>query len=292
MPPTDAAAALRSLPLVMPMVLATALASAQPATAQPAADVVTPAVPWLEAAVVHLPYTASERLGAVELNRERGSMTGARLRLGVVARVGTLSLDVEQLHGDLGYRGYTQFGMPLQTQTRLRMDRFGLTLAPAWPAALALADGALTPQLGLQQRWLDRRIAATAVTTPLNERLRLDLLDLGLRWQRSLPAGSRLNLGLHWLQPVGTALRVDTGGVVDTHTLRPSHRGWPAAELVLHRTLAAGLSASVGLRLEQPQIGSAPARAITRQGLPAGVSSYPGSQQRWHSLALALNWQP
>lgn len=265
--------------------LAQSLASGAPSTFDQPATIAN----WVQAGMVHMPYASTERLGSVVVNRESGNLTGAAVRLGLDLRAGTLALALQQTGGTLNYRGLTQFGLPLQTQTQLRMDLVGLTVSPAW-SQMTLADARLTAQFGVQLLRIDRQIEPTAKSARLQEQLRLDLLVVGLRWRHPLSDRTELNLAVDWSQPVRAALRVDAGGVIDTHTLRPRHRGWPAADVALHRTLGGGLSASIGLRLEQPQIGSAPAVVITRQGLPAGLSAYPGSHQRLHSLAVGLHW--
>jgi|GEM_PF-2253338 len=267
------------------------LAPTLAASAVSAVDAPAPSSAWVHASLVHLPYASSERLGQLVLNRERGDLVGAHVQLGMSSGAGTLAIDLQQAGGGLDYNGLTQLGLPLNTQTRLRMERVGLAASPAWPR-MPLADGLLTAQLGLQQLRIDRRIEPTARSAGLREQLRLDLIAVGLRWRQPLAAQTRIQLDLGWLQPVDARLRVDTGGVIDGYTLRPRHRGWPTADAALHCALGGGLSASIGLRLEQPRIGSSPPLAITRLGRPAGISSYPGSRQRWHGLALGLTWQP
>ncbi len=231
-------------------------------------------------------YLASERLGGVLLNQDAGELSGGQLGLRAVRTPVVLGLMLEQLQGGLAYSGYTQVGLPLQTDTALRWQRLQLSAGPA--ARLDTGLGSLGLSAGVAQLVVRRAIAATPRSLPVTETLRLGLLSAGGDWRLALPGAAQLQVGLQWHAALDTRLVVDSPGVFDRYSLAPQRSGWPALGLVLEWPLAPRWSLLASLHHEVLQLGSAPARPVYNQGRLAGVSSYPGSRQRLQRLGLGL----
>lgn len=214
-------------------------------------------------------------------NRESGTLPGWWVQLERADDDGGhLAVQWRQSEGRLDYAGYTQAGLPLQTRTRLRrqqlrLDLPGVATAVPWRGLrLTLAAGPLLDALREV-----RAIQPTPRSLPLTETL--DSLLLGAWGQLRLQAGPQLTLGLEAraLRPLHQTLEVDSHGLLDTHVLRPSAAG--AATLSWRLTWQADPHWAVELAHEREyrRIGTAPAVAVSRDGLPAGLSAYPGSRQ-------------
>jgi hypothetical protein len=270
--------------LVVAPPVASATHEAAPAAQGPSLEV--------EASALVLGYAAAERLGRTVLNREQGRLAGGRVALrrgfGFGEVGGEVRAEVEQARGEVAYTGFTQFGIPLATSTRLRIDRQAVGVAV--PRGVSLGFGELGFDAALEHLRVDREITATPRTGALRERLRLGVARVGALWSAPGPGPARLELALHWRQPWSSRLRVDTAGVFDPYRLRPDRAGWAAAEVAGRWPLGAGVALDAGFGFEQPRFGASPSVVVTRGGRPAAVSSYPGSRQTWRRFALGLDF--
>lgn len=227
-------------------------------------------------------YDSVERLdGVVTLNREQGRLRGAALSASAEAGPVTVELHGERLSGTLGYDGFTQLGLPLQTTTRLVRSGGGLALAPA--RAFALGALALRPALVAQTLRIERAIQPTATTSALTETLQRHAL--GLRVAAEVPVGPWVlgaTLGAAW--PLSQRLAVNSFGVLDAFTLHPDggDRRALQGQAVWH--MGQGWSLVAEAARESDRIGASAAVLATRGGAPAALALYPGSRQ-WTTRA-------
>lgn len=240
----------------------------------------------LDAGAATAGYDSVERLGGVlELNREQGRLNGGTLSAAADAGPLALALQFEQLAGTIGYDGFTQFGLPLQTATRLQRRTVGVALAPAqaWSAGPVL----LRPAVLAQTLRLRRAIQPTASTGALTETLTRHAL--GLQLAAEAPAGPVLlsaTLGAAW--PRSQRLAVDSFGVLDPYTLHPGGGDRRALRLAAAWPLPGGWRLVAEAAREGDRIGESPAVLATRGGTPAALALYPGSRQWTGRAAVSI----
>lgn len=231
-------------------------------------------------------YDSVERLGGVlQLNREQGRLRGFALAAAADAGPVTVDLRVERLAGTLGYDGFTQFGLPLQTSTRLVRRTADLALAPA--QAWSVGPLALRPALLAQTLALQRAIQPSASSAPLTETLRRHALGLQLAAEaKAGPLALGATLAGAW--PLSQRIAVDSFGVLDPFVLHPAGGDRRALRLAASWPLAGGWSLEAEAARESDRFGESPAVLATRGGTPAALALYPGSRQWTSRAALAL----
>lgn len=235
-------------------------------------------------------YDSVERLGGMAvLNRETGSLRGAVLAARAEGGPLAFGLRVERLAGTVAYEGRTQIGLPLSTETRLVRRSAEITLAPAdpWP----LFGLQWRPALGWQGLRVHRAIQPSAVSTALTETLRRHAL--GLSMQAAATAGRlawTAEAGGAW--PVSQRLAVDSFGVLDRFALQPEGGDRLTLRLAVAWALGGGWRLQAEGGRERDRVGASPAALVTRGGVPAAISLYPGSRQ-WSGragLAIVHTW--
>lgn len=238
-------------------------------------------------------YHAVERspAGAV-INTESGSLP--LLTVGARWRQAPWFAEMEATSGanTIAYDGFTQLGLPLQTQTRLHLGQWA-----AW-AGYALADtaaGQFSVVAGLAQQRLDRDILPGLGSLPLRETLDTTRLVAGVRWRSpSLQAFGRpvaLNAAFDALPALRSRLAVDSYGLYDPVTLAPG-RGidW---HLQLRGDIQVTPQASLwlGLGYQSFKPGASATAIWTRNGVPAVTVRYPGSKQVLRTVTVGAEWR-
>jgi hypothetical protein len=175
----------------------------------------------LSMALGTLKYNAKERSssGAV-INEESGSLPW--VQLGVRhAFTPAYFVDASWRYAanTINYAGFTQLGIPLNTQTKLAWHQMSFGLGYRYPFSEAQS---LEATLGLGQRRLDRAIQASIGSLPLREVLGTTQLQLGATWQQHLSARSQWHAGIALHQALRQSLAVDSFGLYDPITLRPA----------------------------------------------------------------------
>lgn len=247
----------------------------------------------LQAGVGAAHYVSEEPLpdGRV-FNREQGTLRRTTLELRLAEGAWAVTAALRQAHGTLAYRGQTQFGIPLYTQTDLSRCELALLAEHQWQPH----EGGPTYTLGAGAEALRtvRDIRATPFTTPLTETLSARQWALGAAAvQDTALAGHpvRVTASAQLNRPFSQALAVDTHGVVDPLTLQPGKRrggrlGWDMA-MALGANVEIGLN--LGARFYRP--GASESATAYRGGMPVGSASYPGSVQTVRHCDLVLNWR-
>ena len=262
-----------------------ALASQVAAAMEDPAQPLTPEI-VLDAQALHANYLARERSGGVLLNQDSGDLSGGALALTATWAPVAWRLSARSLQGGIAYRGYTQLGLPLQTQTDLRWRHWHGWAGPS--DRVQTTVGSFGIAAGAGQLVLRRAIRATARSLPVTETLRLGLVSAGGDWQLPLPGGGLLHGQLQWHHALVRRLAVDSGTVLDPYHLEPGRSGWASLGAGLQWPLAAGVHLVATLAHDALRVAAAPARVVYRQGQPAGISSYPGSRQRLQTIGIGL----
>lgn len=239
-------------------------------------------------------YDATEKAqGGFVLNRDRGRLHGATLRLsgrGELAGTGIdIALEGTRLEGGPGYTGLTQIGLPLSTGTRQRWQQWTLRAGPVLPV-----DGAawqLQPALTIGGVRSERAILASPISSPTTETLtqRRAGAALALEHRRGDLAW-RLQVDAAWTWR--SRLDVDTFGLLDRYALHPDGGRSRAGTLAARQALGAGWWLGFEWRRSVHVAGPAPSVLVTRGGQPAAVSTYPGSRT-WlgeAGVVLARAW--
>lgn len=231
-------------------------------------------------------YLARERIGGVVLNEDSGDLSGGALALTATWEPMTWRLSARSLQGGIAYRGFTQLGLPLQTQTDLRWLHLH-----GWVGSthrMQTTVGSFGIAAGAGQLMVKRAIRATARSLPVTETLRLQLVSAGGDWRLPLSRGGLLHGQLRWHHAFARSLAVDTGTVLDPYDLEPRNGNWASIGAGLQWPLAAGVNLTVSLEHDALRVAAAPARVVYRQGQLAGFSSYPGSRQRLQTIGIGL----
>lgn len=222
------------------------------------ADVPPDAWRW-EATAAHRTLIERDTAGA-RLLKESGPL--ARLR---ITKQGRLAWSAALAHAPLAYRGQTQAGSPLATDSRHLEAEAGVR----WRPVSSFDWGA--PSLSFDALWFRRSIAATTSAASLEERSMLWMP--GLAW--TSPAwttnAAQLSLEARWRISVRHDLAVDYGGLFDRSSLRGGRR----SEFTLRAVAALpqGWSASLHWQAaRQRESGLAP---IFRSGVAAGTVHQP-----------------
>ncbi|GAB3775906.1 hypothetical protein GCM10028796_52590 [Ramlibacter monticola] len=182
-----------------------------------------------------------------------------------LARGGALRASAGIAAGGLDYRGQTQAGVPLDTDSGHRDLEFGFAWRPLAPAPWG--EGWLGLH-GLQQR---RQIASTPSAQGLRETS--SLLLAGVRWSHVFDgAGWRWQPSAEFRGSVRHRLEVDFHGVFDTADLKGGGR----------RELLLGLDASpagspwhFGFAWTRARQSASPVQPLLRAGAPAGTVRQP-----------------
>lgn len=186
----------------------------------------------------------------------------------------------------INYAGFTQLGIPLNTQTKLAWHQ--MSLSAGYRYAFSEAHS-LEATLGLGQRGLDRAIQASLGSLPLREVLSTTQLQLGAKWQHRLSAHSQWHAGIELYQALRQSLAVDSYGLYDPITLRPAKQ----LDTRLHAGASYAFSpqwriaANVGLDRIKP--GASSTEIWRKNGVPAAGVRYPGSTQRALDYGLVLS---
>jgi hypothetical protein len=235
-------------------------------------------------------YDAREYLGDRQflLNREQGRLVGATVAVSGQPDDGVkATLQAERLSGLVAYQGLSQVGLPIATHTRLGLQRIELGLGPA--TGWAIGPGRLQGHAALAMQRLDRRIRASSLSLPLREILSSQEVVFGAAFEvptmaAALPLGlvARLSASM----PFDQTLVVDSHGQFDRARLAPAPRTTWAAGLEAVWRPAVGWRAGLGVSTRWLRVGPAPAQGLTREGLPVGTISYPGSRQTIRSILV------
>lgn len=219
-----------------------------------------------------------------ELNRDEGWLTRARVGAEVdFGRAGWL-LQGALGQGAVDYTGFTQWGVPLETSSRILEQ--ALTLG-GWLAA-PLPPG-LSGRIGLdlEHQCIRRDIQPTTRSSRLTETLCSQVLGLGGRMGWNLVDGWSAEVGVRWARPWRQTLDADAHGVLDEFKLHPRHMRQQRSELTLLKQLTAGSVLGMTLRRHDRNYGAGAPTLVTRNGLPSGFASYPGSRMRQSEMALS-----
>jgi hypothetical protein len=244
-------------------------------------------------AVERSAYEAREQLpgSSFVFNRELGYLSGGALKASVRFGDRAWEASVRALSGDLAYRGFSQFGLPIETRTDLSLARF--ELAVEVPGALAIGRGEARGALALARQSIDRRIRPSATSGELTELL--ETSEVGVRARLGMPlllggrpaaAALRVEAWRPWRQRLG----VDSAGVLDMFQLEPSPRNSLRLEaaIAVSMTDSSALGATVGA--SWLRFGKSDAAPVSTAGRPAGVAIYPGSRQRLRTIEVHWTW--
>ncbi len=219
-----------------------------------------------------------------ELNRDEGWLTRARLGTEMDAGHGGWLLHGALGQGAVDYTGFTQWGVPLETSSRILEQSLtvGGWLATPLPAGLSGRIG-----LEVEQQCIRRDIQPTARSSRLTETLCSQVLGLGGRMGWNLLEGWSAEVSMRWARPWRQSLQADAHGVLDEFKLSPRHMRQQRSEISLLRHFEARSVLVMTLRRHDRNYGASAPTLVTRQGLPSGFASYPGSRLRQSEIALA-----
>jgi hypothetical protein len=232
-------------------------------------------------------YRAEETLpGGFVFNREEGTLPGLTLAVGQSVSNWAYSLGFDYYGGSVGYEGFTQVGLPLTTRTDLDIGRLRAEVGPGtdWP----LGVGSLDLRVGLSYAWIRRGIQPARASLALTETMRWTDVHANLNW-RIADGPWAFSAGATVAWPIAIELEVASGGVFDNYALKPGRElqgGWRVA---VQRELPSWGRLELAVADEILRFGASEAVVITRAGVPAAISSYPGSKQSL--LNLSVGWQ-
>lgn len=237
-------------------------------------------------------YRAEERIDGVVADAEAGRLARAGLSLAGSGGAWRWQGGFDRRQGTVGYDGHSQFGLPLRSHTTLVIDEpwLGIGLAHR-----TLAEGPWTWAAELRggQRRLERRIAPSLFSTPLDEVLHWRWLRVGAELARPLGDGWTVGAAMAREQGLQGWLEVDFHGVYEPGAVTLGHGrpGWWSA-LTAGRQSADGRF-TLALRWTSARFdyGESAAGSLRRAGLEVGQFSYPGSRQRQIETTLALAWR-
>ncbi len=230
-------------------------------------------------------YDAREATAAgVELNRDRGTLVGASAGIAADAWGMHWTLSAARLGAAVAYTGFNQIGLPLRTQTDLRLQRIDLVAEPA--ARLAIGRGSLGGVAGLGGSRIDRAIRASLNSLPATEVMCGVRLSLGLSWDQPLADAVTLRLDATADWPLRQRLLVTTFGQYEDYSLRPASRAGTTFRLALRWRVTPAATLRFEFDDQRLPFGASDAVVVTRDGRPSAVSSYPGSRQRLETLRI------
>ena len=238
-------------------------------------------------------YDAREQLPSTSfvLNREFGALDGGSLGASAIDSSGGWEASLRHLSGGLSYRGLSQFGMPIETRTDLKLERFEFAFDPLGTVSIGRGDVGLAVALAHQR--IDRRIRASIFSSALAEVLSSS--EVGLRARAAMPLSigawpAEIALRLEGWRPWQQRLSVDTGGVYDAFRLEPAPRNSWRIDAGLTLRLNGAMTMRAALGASWLRFGNSDAAPIYRSGLPAGIASYPGSRQRLRTIEVQWQW--
>lgn len=220
------------------------------------------------------------------LDREDGLLPGVQLGLELRSLPYTIALSLQRQDGNSDYRGQTQIGTPLDTNTRETIIDYSLALKrdillDSHPVSLIIALG--------KRRW-DREIERTAITNSLNETCHWPYYLLG--GETNFWSNDKLSVGIRAL----------IGRTFDS-TLEVHIRDYDATTLDLRNGDALFISIPVEYRsrsqhtrvielyLQYWHFEASPAKPLLRHGYPTGnLIHEPESETLILGITLALRF--
>ncbi|EHR70182.1 hypothetical protein BurJ1DRAFT_1310 [Burkholderiales bacterium JOSHI_001] len=233
-------------------------------------------------------YESRETLpGGLVFNQEQGTVSGLRVEMAAALTDGWMWRASAWHQGNaVDYQGLNQLALPIRTRTDLRLTTLEVTLGQR--AGWAIATGSLHADVGLAWHRIDRDIRPSVLSLRALERLSASRALAGLTWSTEAWPGVNVAARAHLAWPLHQRLKVDTFGELDTYALAPQSRASMRWQLHARWPLAAGWGLVAQLEAAQSRYGPSDQVTVHRQGRPAGVSSYPGSEQWLRSMALGV----
>lgn len=249
-----------------------------------AADVV------IDVAPIRTDYRATERsVNNTILNEEIGVLQGLSLRTELRRSVDRFAFDVSNLQGTINYQGATQIGLPITTNTNLRIvdyafsyesyDRPVSELGGAW-----LWSGIVS----LGSRHIERDILPTLVSTALTETLTWRYARLGTRMEYLIFDKISVDAHATFERGLKGVLDVNFHGLADNTTVYPSDANGYGIGVNVQWRAARHITIGASYDLHDQKYGASPTQNLTQSGVPIGQLRYPGSKQILKTFGVHL----
>ena len=242
--------------------------------------------PGLSLEATHGHYESIERLGdGTVANTESGRLEGGRAHFWWHTSPWRIGMALGHQEGRIKYLGLSQIGLPIRTNTRIKIDEAAVT--GQWTV---VSDTSVSVKLNaaLGLRRIDRSIAASLRSTPLTEVMHWRFVQFGAQAHRDLGSGWFVGANILVEQGVGARLAIDFHGFADPVTVSPGSGRGHTIGMELGRVVGPGTTLRLQANSSRQRYGSSAWRDYTRGGLVAGQVRYPGSVQRLDSVRLVL----
>jgi opacity protein-like surface antigen len=223
------------------------------------------------------------------LNQDIGMLSTAGMALGYRQGPIAVHASFSRASNTIPYRGFTQFGLPLQTRTDMTRELFEVDAR--WQMALGgdVEHGfSIAPKLGLRADHRRRNILATPQTLPLSERWRENSWGAG--------AGARWNAGPWAFGAEATRWQASSISVAALDLIPVPATVFPrtssSSEVSVHAELALSNHWRLRMALKEERFRTSASPDVTVTAAAGTViARYPGSDGRASTWALALSHQ-
>lgn len=236
----------------------------------------------LGAALGYMDYRESAASGG-RLNRETGLLPGIAGQIGYQTGRWRYQLSANYFAADVDYRGRTNTGRTVDSQTDTAIWEVGAQLAHQLTAD---AMG-LSLQAGLGWRRWERNIQSVPTALGIDETYDWPHLHVGVSGQWPLASG-----GLQWTlrvqQPIDSRLEARFLNDLDRAKLEPEARLGARAALAWQHNLSGGRALVLQAWYDYWEFAASEPEVLTQGGIPVGTVQEPASKTRFVGVTLAF----